>query len=110
MAALTTQNIVDAGTKPTFVAASTSDTAAVGSGGDTFLVYKNTDASTEAITVVVPGTTDYGEPMPDKVLTIAATNGELWIPLRREYQDDTGRATITMASATGITVACVRMR
>jgi hypothetical protein len=109
MAALTTQNIVDAGTKPTFAAASTSDTAEIGTGHNTFLVYKNTDATTEAITVVAPGTTPYGQPFPDPVLTIAATTGELWIPLRKEYDDGSGRATVTMASATGITVAVVRI-
>lgn len=111
MAALTTQNIVNAGTAPTFVAASTSDTAEVGNGTNTFAVYKNTDASTEVITVVVPGTNSYGQANPDPALTIAATTGELWIPLRKEYDaaDGTGRCTITMASATGITVAIVRM-
>lgn len=109
MAALTTQNIVNAGTKPTFVAASTSDTAEVGSGRNTFVVYKNTDASTEVITVVVPGSTEYGQLNPDPALTIAATTGELWIPMRKAYDDGTGRATITMASATGITVAVVQM-
>lgn len=111
MAALTTQNIVNAGTAPTFVAASTSDTAEIGSGGDTFVVYKNTDASTEVITVVAPGNTSYGQANPDPQLTIGATNGELWIPMRKAYDpgDGTNRATLTMASTTGITVAVVRM-
>lgn len=109
MAALTVQNIVDAGTKPTFGAASTSDTANIGSGSDTFLVYKNTDATTEAITLVVPGNTSYGQPMPDPVLTIASSTGELWIPLRKAYDDGTGNVTVTMASTTGITVALVRL-
>ena len=113
MAALTTQDIVAAGTKPTFAAASTSDTAEVGNGVNTFAVYKNTDASTEAITVVVPNNTTYGQPNPDVTLTIGASTGELWIPLRKEYEDSAvagvGRCTITMASATGITVAIVRM-
>lgn len=111
MAALTTQNIVAAGTAPTFGAASTSDTAEVGNGVNTFAVYKNTDASTEDITVVIPGTLVSGDAFPDKVYTIAANTGELWIPLRKEYDaaDGTGRCTITMTSATGITVAIVRM-
>lgn len=111
MAALSTQNIVAAGTPPTFAAAATSDTAEVGNGVNTFAVYKNTDASTEVITVVVPGNTSYGQPNPDPALTIGANTGELWIPLRKEYDaaDGTGRCTITMADATGITVAIVRM-
>lgn len=113
MAALTTFPLVAAGTAPTFVAASTSDTVEVGNGNNTFLVYRNTDASTEAITVVIPGTLVSGDAFPDKVYTIAAgnvTTAEVWIPLRKEYDagDGTGRATVTMVSATGITVAVVR--
>lgn len=109
MAALAVQTLVDAGTKPTFGAASVSDTASVGNGHNTFLVYKNTDASTEAITVVVPGNTDYGQANPDVTNTIGATTGELWIPLYKQYADDTGSCTVTMVSATGITVALVRL-
>lgn len=113
MAALTTQNIVNAGTAPTFGAASTSDTAEVGNGVNTYVHYKNTDASTEAITVVVPGTNSYGQANPDVTLTIGANTGELLIPLRKEFEDaavaGVGRCTITMASATGITVAVVRL-
>jgi len=109
MAALTVQNITDAGTKPTLVAASTSDTASVGNGLNTFLVYKNTNASTRPVTLVVNGNTEYGEPLPDKVITVAATTGENWIPLRKIYGGDTGSVTITTPDASGLTVALVRL-
>ncbi|MFD4474704.1 hypothetical protein ACFWPU_01105 [Streptomyces sp. NPDC058471] len=111
MTAHATQNIVDAGTNVTYNAVSTSDTAEVGNGVNTFLHYKNTDATTEAITIVVPGNTSYGEPNPDVTLTIGANTGELLIPLRKIYDagDGTGRCTMTMASTTGITLAVVRM-
>ena len=108
MAALTLQHITDAGTKPTFGAASTSDTAQIGSGLNTFLVYKNGSASPVDITVVAPGNTEYGVAMPDKVVSVAAS-GEAWIPLRKDYDDATGLATITMADATSVTVALVRL-
>lgn len=112
MAALTTQNIVAAGTKPTFSAASTSDTAEVGNGKNTFVVYRNSDASTEQVTIVAPGNNSYGQPNPDPVVTIPGGPGaELWVPLRKEYDagDGSGRCTLTMASTTGITVAVVRI-
>ncbi len=109
MAALTVQNMLDTGVAPTFGAASTSDTVAIGSGHNTFLVYKNTDASTEAITFAIPGNTFFGVAKQDNTVTIAATTGELWVPLRKEYDDGTGNATVTMASATGVTVAAVKL-
>lgn len=111
MAALTTQNIVNAGTAPTFVAAGASDTAEIGNGGDTFVVYKNTNASTRTITVTAPGNTSYGQANPDPVLTLGANTGELWIPMRKAYDpgDGTNRATLTPSVTTDVTVAVVRM-
>lgn len=111
MAALTTRFIVDAGTAPTTGAASVSDTAEVGTGTDTFLYYENTGTQ-KTVTVVVPGNTVYGQPNPDPALTLTATTGRLWIPLRKVYDqgDGTGRCVVTMApDATGVTVAVVRM-
>ena len=110
MAALTLQHITDAGTAPNLSgAASTSDTALVGNGLNTFLVYKNSNGASRTVTLVVTGNTEYGEPMPDKVITVPATNGEKWIPLRKVYGGDTGSVTITCPDATGLTVALVRL-
>lgn len=111
MANLTTQNIVDAGTAPTFGAANSSDTAEIGSGHNIFVVYKNTNAATRTVTVTAPGNTDYGQPNPDPVLTLGATTGELWIPMRKDYDpgDGTGRATITLSATTNVTVAVVKV-
>lgn len=110
MAALATQNLVNAGTAPTFGPASASDTAAVGNGGNTFLVYKNTNASSRTVTVVVNGNLEYGLPKPDPTFTLAATNGEVWIPLRKDYDNGTGRADITVTPAVAdVTVAVVRV-
>lgn len=112
MAALTTQNIVNAGTKPTFVAAAASDTADIGSGLDTFVVYRNTDAASKTVTVTVPGTTSYGVANPaNGPLTLSASTGELWIPMRKAYDpgDGLGRATLTLSNVTNVTVAVVRV-
>jgi hypothetical protein len=114
MAALTTQNIVAAGTAPTMGAAAASDTAEVGNGVNTFARYRNTSANSTTVTVVYPGTLISGDAIPDKAYTLAdgsTTPTEVWIPLRKEYDagDGTGRCTITTSQQTGITVAIVRM-
>jgi|SRR5690606_23820674 len=89
MAALTTQLLVNAGTAPEFGAAAASDTAEVGTGSNTFAVYRNGTADPVDVTVVVPGNTSYGQPTPDPVIAVPA-GGEAWIPLRREYVDRAG--------------------
>lgn len=109
MAALATQYLADTGALPTFTAASTSDTAEIGNGHNTFIVYRNTNGAIRAMNVVVPGNTFFGLAQPDNTVSVPATTGEKWIPLRKEYDDGTGRATITVADATGVTVAVVRL-
>lgn len=116
MAALTTQLLVNAGTAPALGAAAISDTAEVGTGSNTFVVYKNTDANEKTVTITVPGTTSYGQATPDPAITLAATTGEVWIPLRKEFVDKAtagaGRCTLTVSGtgdATGVTVAVVRV-
>lgn len=112
MAALSAQALVNAGTAPTFSAPSTSDTAPYGNGLNTFAVYKNTDASPHTVTVVVPGNNSYGVANPDPTYVVAATTGERWVPLRREYDNGngTGTATLTLDAVTGMTVAVVRVQ
>jgi hypothetical protein len=104
MAALTTQNIVDAGTAPTFAAAATSDTAEIGTGTNT--------SNAKTITITVPGNTSYGEPNPDPVLNLGANTGELLIPLRKLYDagDGTGRATLTVGGTGGVTGVTVSVQ
>lgn len=120
MAALTTQNVVDAGTAPTLDgAASTSDTAEVGNGRNHVAIYTNGDAASHVVKVVAPGNTSYGQANPDPSYTVAA-GASVWIPLRKEYADPAtagvGRCTIqvfaadgTTADATGVDVAIVQV-
>lgn len=99
MAALNTKVLSDDGSAPTLAAANATDTAQVGNGLNTFLVYRNTgSAGSATATITPPGKTSYGVNLPPKVITIAAS-GEAWVPLRREYADETGRATITHEGA-----------
>lgn len=111
MADLSTNLIVDAGTKPTFVAATASDTGVIGSGHNTFAVYRNGSASSKTVTVIAPGTTDYGQLNPDPAIVIAAS-AEAWIPLRGDYDpgDGTARATLTTsAQDVALLVAIVKV-
>jgi hypothetical protein len=118
MAALATQTLVNAGTAPTLGAKALSDTAEVGSGHNTFLVVRNSNAEAKVITVVVPGNTSYGVASPDPTYALAdgsVTPTERWIPLRKEYADPAvagvGRCTVTISTgtATGVTAAVVRV-
>jgi hypothetical protein len=118
MAALATQTLVNAGTAPTLGAKALSDTAEVGSGLNTFLRVRNSDAEAKVITVVVPGTTSYGPANPDPTFNLGIGNvtaTEVWIPLRKEYADPAvagvGRCTVTISTgtATGVTAAVVRV-
>lgn len=117
MANLTTQNIVAAGTAPTFGAAAATDYAEVGNGGNTFAVYRNSSANSTTVTVEMDhATLVTGDTFPNKEYTLAdgsSTPTEVWIPLRKEYADNAeagvGRCVITTSQQTGITVAIVRM-
>lgn len=109
MAALTVQTIVDAGTKPTFGAASASDTAPIGNGHNIFAVYRNTDSSSKTVGIAFTGVTNYGQPLPQPSLTLAGTTGELWIPLRKDYDNGAGTCTLTTSAQTGVTVAIVQV-
>jgi hypothetical protein len=108
MALQSTQTLVDAGTAPTFAAAAATDTLTYSSG--LFVVYKNTNAATRTVTITVPGNTTYGQALPDPVLTLGATTGELWIPMRSIYRDSTtGLVTVAVSVITNVTIAVVRL-
>lgn len=114
MAALTTKVLSDDGSAPVLAAASPTDTAQVGNGLNTFLYVKNTHATGVAtITITPPGKTSYGVNLPPKTVSVAANGGERYIPLRREYADETGRATIgttiTQGTSADVKVAVVRV-
>lgn len=110
MATLSVQSMVDAGTKPTGVLPGATDRADVGSGTNTFLVYTNTSATPVTVTVKGYGNTTYGVAKPDNVLSLVVTTGELWIPLRKEYDqgDGLGAQITTSAQPAGALVKLVR--
>lgn len=108
MSALPVRALSDAGTVPTLVAATVSDTAQIGNGVNNFAVYTNGSGASVTITVVGQGTTLYGKTRPSNALTVPAA-GVVWIPLRKDYDDGSGNATITVSLATSVTAAVVQV-
>lgn len=112
MATLSVQTMVDAGTKPTGVLPGATDRADIGSGTNTFLVYTNTSGTPFNVTITGAGTTSYNVAKPSNgPLTCAATTGELWVPLRKEYDqgDGLGASVTTSAQPAGALVKLVRL-
>ena len=109
MAALTTKVLSDDGSAPVLATPTASDTAQVGNGHNTFLYVSNTGGSAASATITPPGTTTYGVALPAK--TVSVPGGEAkYIPLRREYADETGRATIAFTGTLAdLKVAVVRV-
>jgi hypothetical protein len=113
MAALTTQDLVDAGTKPNFAlnTPTASDTVEIGNGMNIVAIYKNASGSPVTLTIATPGNTTYGVANPPNVIVIAATTGEAWVPMRKAYDQGTsnpGKALVTLSATTSVTVAVVR--
>lgn len=112
MALLTVQQVVAAGTVPTYAAAT--------GGGDTvkvddrtFLHVKNTNGATRDVTLVsaVPCSAG-GTTVHNRVVTVAATTGDVMIYAGpgSQFNDPTTQvASITYSAATGVTIAAVRV-
>lgn len=112
MAALTTYDTLDTGVAQTAATPSASDTIEVGNGHNIVAIYRNTTATALVLTIVVPGNTSYGQPLPDPVITVPITTGERWIPIRQAYDpgDGSNRVTITATGlAAGQTVQILRV-
>jgi hypothetical protein len=117
MAALTTQNIVAAGTKPTYGTPGASDTFEVGDGTNTFIHVINKNAASRTITIDMSHVTlETGDVHPDKVYTLgdgSTTPTEAWIPCRKSMadaaQNGVGRGKVTVSASTDVTIAVVRM-
>lgn len=110
MALLAPQQIKITGLAPVLAAANAADTVAPDE--RVFLLYRNTNAATRTITVVTPTKLDqYGQALPDIVVTIAATTGEERIgPMTQDLADpSTGLITVNLSATTDVTVAAIRI-
>jgi hypothetical protein len=107
MAALTTQNIVYAGTAPTFAAATVTVGDTFETGPRRFAVIKNGSGAPIAASIEVPTSlTPYTQVDNDVEYTVAA-GGESWIPLHSDYASSGNRTTIVCSAVTSVTVAAV---
>ena len=90
---------------------------AANSGGDdcatgdgVFLLVKNANGSTRTVTLATPQVVDGDLAVADRSFTIPATSGQSLIPVPDLYRNpSTGRAAITYADATGLTLCAVRV-
>jgi hypothetical protein len=107
MALLAPQAIPVTGLTPSFAAAS--------GGGDScnpddtvFLRVKNASGSSINVTIVTPQTL-YGQAVPDVVVAVPATTGDVLIDLPASLADpSTGLVSWTYSAVTSVTVALIR--
>lgn len=107
MATIATQQMATTGTV-TFATPAASDNFSPAYG--MFAVYKNTNAATRTITIVLSHLTlESGDAHPNKAYTLAALTGELFIPLLPAYAKTDGTVDITTSAQTNVSVAAVRI-
>lgn len=88
-------------------AAAGGDDCQTGSG--IFLVVKNGDASSHAVTLATPGTIDGDLSILDRTVNVAAGTTS-FIPVTDRYRNPaTGRAAVTYDAVTAVSVAVVRV-
>lgn len=112
--AVATMNTTGTWAVPALVAAAASDTFAMPSApGQMFAVYRNTNAAARTVTVDLPAAyvDAFGRSITDitGASNLAATTGELWIPLHPAMADTTGLITITTSAQLNVTVGVVRI-
>jgi hypothetical protein len=108
VALLTTQSPTIAGTAPTYGAVSASDTIA-NVDDRMFLIVKNASGTVDTVTLAIPGSDQFGSPVPDPTITVPITTGERWILLTPQMADPaTGLVTVTHSQTTSVTCALVR--
>lgn len=100
------------GAPPTFTAASASDDVECPTQGNTLVLMFKGGAGSDTITIVTAKTTAYGRvyPAPGTGGTYtlgAAATTLLFIPLYPDYNNGSGRITVTHSASSGVTMAVV---
>lgn len=104
MATLAGQAIAVTGVTPSFAAASAGGDAA-NPNPRQFLRVKNASGASINVTLAVPGAL-YGQALPDPVIAVPATTGDVLIYLPPEIADpSTGLVSWTYSAVTSVTVA-----
>lgn len=110
MALLAAQEILLAGTTPSYTAVNASDTFAPGP--DIFLHVKNTNAATRDVGIATTKTGVGGLAIADAGGTIPATTGDkMYGPFPANHFADasTGLATVTYTATAGVTAALLKL-
>jgi hypothetical protein len=77
--------------------------------GTVSLRVKNTNGATRDVTIVDPGLTPLGLANPDRTVTVAATTGDVLIPVPQAcINPGSGVVDVTYSAVTGVTVKAVR--
>lgn len=101
MATIVAQNIVDAGTEPTFSSSNLVDSYPIGTGHNSFACFKSTDGTNiKTLTITSNFVMDNGDLGPNHVVSLPV-NGVVKIPMRKSYDDGTGHATVTISGTGG---------
>lgn len=109
MATRTAQAVVVGGTTPTYYAATATTGDKVLADSRTFVHIKNGSGSSITVTISGAGQTSYLVDNPDKVYTVAGTDG--WIPMLPEFGDpaDGRLVTFVCSAVTSVTFAVGRI-
>lgn len=71
------------------------------------LLVKNDSAAAVTVTIAVPGTTKYGQPLPDVTATVAASTTRVIGPFPLDLRDTDGSVHVTYSAATSVSVAAI---
>jgi hypothetical protein len=107
MALLSAQSGTKGGTVLTFATCNAGGDT-VRTGDKTYLLFKNGDAASKTITVVVPGTTSYAQNKPANAIVVAAGAQALIGPIDGEFTTpgtNPPTASITYSAVTSCTIA-----
>lgn len=108
MALLTTQQIVKAGTTPSYSAVAASDTITADT--DLFLHVKNAGGSPDTVTIVDAGTTPGGSAATSPTVSVPASTGDRMIAIPQSFVNPaTGLITINHSFTTSVTCALLRL-
>jgi hypothetical protein len=88
---------------------------AAAGGGDTvlvdtpniYLLVRNLDASSKTVTIIDPRT-QYGQPAPDPIVVVGASNMAIIGPIPVEFADANGLVSITYSAVTSVTIGVYR--
>lgn len=73
------------------------------------LLVENGGVGSITVTIVVPGSTDYGQAEPDYTVTVAAGASKLIGPFPADLADSDGLVSITYSGVTSVTVAAIQV-